>query len=364
MKIEALEIDETIDFEDLRREMMREGDINNYKNKMMSNFQQVHSENKMMSNFQQVHSENKLNRNVEGIDINRNINRDEEIDHQRNIIESNTELPDNNKINAEYSEMGSKSIINEKHGEFHSKYEELDYSRNLQRKYEELGGKRRMTINFCKDEFYSHEIKYLSQNRSPFLKMNFIHQGETVCAYYDVTNYIGFKQYMEMIYQKECNSRWDSNARFKKEGAILCEIIRIFLDSLKVIKVAEDLLLFSDSFSLSLENIYVNTENRGVRLAYISEKKSHNKNQLNHNVMDLRKDKLNHQLYHQFNNSFPENKLIKLVEGFEQLGNFYGVGIATLTKLKNRIIINNPGINGIINEVILLHRDSAISYGL
>ncbi len=213
----------------------------------------------------------------------------------------------------------------------------FDTNQAVLKSCEEIGGNKRMMINFRKDDFYHFETIYLSQENSPFLKMNFIFEEDRIRAYYDVTSYIPLKQYVEMVIQRENDARWEENVRFKKEGRVLCELIKILLDTLEVLKKAEDLLLFTERVSIAQDIIFLKPKNKKVRLAYLPEKELSS-----------------------------VDKMVRLIENFEEITSSFcpETGRMVFDRLKKWTKLNNPGVNGVINEVIQLHRDSMVSFQL
>lgn len=198
---------------------------------------------------------------------------------------------------------------------------------------EDIGGRKKFWSEIKDSELYRHEKVFLSNHTCDgFLPMNFLNNeinNETIVkVYYDYSGFIQLKSYLKL-------SKENQYGRFSAEEDM--ETVLYIIDQvIKIMKDAEDCMLFLYRFHLTADYIFINPSSKEIKIAYVPD-----------NL------KLNTQ----------KNKLVVFIESVEDL---FQNSIASniLMNLKTKILIENTGTEQIRNLIGKSLRDLKITYSM
>ncbi|MDF3001008.1 MAG: hypothetical protein K0Q48_1127 [Bacillota bacterium] len=197
------------------------------------------------------------------------------------------------------------------------------------KRWEESAGGRRFCMIYPKEAFYDYERRILSERACTYvLPMSFIEEEDGLRAYYGCAGCLPLKDAVAA-------QRIDGNGQ-RRPDYMVSNSVGILMEALENLKKMENHLLFPDSISISMNEVYINTGNGKVLLAYIPEKGGHPDHTFQKRITKLAEE------------------MKTLYEGSDA-GHF-------LARFIQFVDDNNPGLDGMINMLGMLRRETSYIY--
>ncbi len=128
----------------------------------------------------------------------------------------------------------------------------------------ETAGRRKIYLTLEKDSLYEYEKRMLTESGCPYtLSMYFINEEESIKAYYDFTGFIPLVDYINDVVSSIPMERGNQT--------LLYDALKILSNLLESLNGIENYLLLSSRMKMSVDTIFINSENKSVAFSYVPE---------------------------------------------------------------------------------------------
>lgn len=195
-------------------------------------------------------------------------------------------------------------------------------------KWEESAGGRRFYIIYPKEAFHDFERRILSKRACAYvLPMSFIEEEDGLRVYYGCAGCLPLK---------EAAALQRGEGRGQRPDHMVGSSIGILMEVLENLKKMENHLLFPDCILLSMNEVYIDTGNGRVFLAYFPDKHDHDDRTFQKRIANLAEE-------------------MKILYDGSDAGHF-------LTRFIQFVDDHNPGLDGMINMLGMLRRETSYIY--